>query len=134
MKLSNAARILVADIALYIVLAFLLTPAGQLETRNAAKVTVLGVVTLVLFFVGIFASIVALVLLFRRSSRAPLLAVIAGGLYFPVMLADQTGSFSSLRPPAAIAAIEWVEAIVALAAIGAGVWIFREDDARSATR
>jgi hypothetical protein len=125
MKLSNAAKILAADIALYVVLAFLLTPAGQLETRNAAKVTVLGLVTLVLFFVGIFASIVALVLLFRRSRRAPLLAVIAGVLYFPVMLADQTGSFSSLRPPAAIAAIEWGEAIVALVAIGVAFWTLR---------
>jgi hypothetical protein len=125
MKFTTAAKILAADLALFLVLGFLLTPAGQLETRSPSKVTVLGIVTLVVYFVGLFAAIVALVLLFRRSRRAPLLTVIAGVLYFPVMLADQTGAFSSLRPPAAITAVEWVEAIVALAAIVVGGWMSR---------
>lgn len=125
MKLSNAAKILAADLALYVVLGILLTPAGQLETRSATKVTVLGIVTLAVFFVGLLGAIFALVFLFRRSRRAPLLAVVAGVLYFPVMLADQTGHFSSLRPPAAIAGVEWVQAIVALALIGVGGWLTR---------
>lgn len=125
MKLSNGAKILAADLALFLVLGFFLTPAGQLETRSPSKVTVIGVVTLVVYFVGLFAAIVALALLFRRSRRAPLPAVIAGVLYFPVLLADQTGAFSSLRPPAAIAGVEWVEAIVALAAVGIGGWMTR---------
>ena len=125
MKLSNRAKILAADLALFLVLGFLLTPAGQLETRSPSKVTVLGIVTLVVYFVGLFAAIVSLALLFRRSRRAPLVAVIAGILYFPVLLADQTGAFSSLRPPAAIAGVELVEAIVALAAVGIGGWMTR---------
>jgi hypothetical protein len=123
MKVTNLAKILAAILALFLVLGFLLTPAGQLETRSPSKVTVLGVVTLVVYFVGLFAAIAALVLLFRRSRRAPLLAVIAGVLYFPVMVADQSGAFSSLRPPAAISGVEWVEAIVALAAVGLGAWM-----------
>jgi hypothetical protein len=127
MKLPMAAKILAADLALFLVLGFLLTPAGQLETRSPSKVTVLGTVTLVVYFVGLFAAIVALVFLFRRSRRAPLLAVIAGVLYFPVMLADQTRAFSSLRPPAAIAGVEWVEAIVALAAVSVGGWMTRRN-------
>jgi hypothetical protein len=53
--------------------------------------------------------------------------VIAGVLYFPVMLADQTGNFSSLRPPAAIAGIELVQAVMALAAIGVGLWILKRN-------
>lgn len=104
MKLSNAAKILAADLALYVVLGILLTPAGQLETRSATKVTVLGIVTLAVFFVGLLGAIFALVFLFRRSRRAPLLAVVAGVLYFPVMLADQTGTSRAfgrrLRSPA----------------------------------
>jgi hypothetical protein len=127
MKLSNAAKILAADLALYVVLGILLTPAGQLETRSATKVTVLGIVTLLVALFGLVAAIVALFFLFRRSRRAPLLAVIAGVLYFPVMLADQTGNFSSLRPPAAIAGIELVQAIVALAAIGIGFWMLQRN-------
>lgn len=120
-------KILAADLALYVVLGILLTPAGQLETRSATKVTVLGIVTLAVFFVGLLGAIFALVFLFRRSRRAPLLAVIAGVLYFPVMLADRTGNFSSLRPPAAIAGIELVQAIVALAAIGIGFWMLQRN-------
>ena len=123
MKLSNLAKILAAVIALFLIFGFLLTPAGQLETRSPSKVTVLGIVTLVVYFIGLFAAIAALVLLFRRSRRAPLLAVTAGVLYFPVMVADQSGGFSSLRPPAAISDVEWVEAIVALAAVGVGAWM-----------
>jgi hypothetical protein len=69
MKLSNAAKILAADLALYVVLGILLTPAGQLETRSATKVTVLGIVTLAVFFVGLLGAIFALVFLFRRSRR-----------------------------------------------------------------
>jgi hypothetical protein len=67
MKLSNAAKILAADLALYVVLGILLTPAGQLETRSATKVTVLGIVTLVVALFGLVAAIVALFFLFRRS-------------------------------------------------------------------
>jgi len=123
MKVINTTKILAAVLVVFLVLGFLLTPAGQLETRSPSKVTILGIVTLVVYFVGLFAAIAALVLLFRRSRRAPLLAVIAGVLYFPVMVADQTGAFSSLRPPAAISGVEWVEAIVALAAVGVGAWM-----------
>jgi len=125
MKLSNAVKILAADLALFLVLGFLLTPAGQLETRSPSEVTILGIFTLIVYFVGLFAAIAALALLFRSSRRAPLAAAIAGALYFPVRLADQTGAFSSLRPPAAIAGVEWAEAIVALAAVGVGGWMTR---------
>jgi hypothetical protein len=71
--------------------------------------------------------------LFRASSRAPLLAIIAAGLYFPAALADQTGHFSSLPPPNAIAAIELVQAVVAILAIAFGIWVLRSDGTSSPT-
>jgi len=43
------------------------------------------------------------------------------------MPADQTGNFTSLRPPTAIAGIELAQAIVALAAIGIGFWMLQRN-------
>jgi hypothetical protein len=133
MRLSTAPKLLAAGLVVYVILDILLTPAGQLETRPVAQVTGLGIVTLALLFIGLIAGIVALVLLFRASPRAPLLAIIAAGLYFPAALADQTGHFSSLRPPSAIAASELVQAVVAILAIAFGISVLRSGSTRSPT-
>jgi len=96
----------------------LLTPPAGLETRDPAKVTGLGYAVLGLLFIGLALGIVALVLLFQTSRRALTVAIVAGLLYLPVFLSEQAGRFSALRPPAAIQAVEWVQAIIAVIVIG----------------
>jgi hypothetical protein len=102
-----------------------LTPLGGFETRDPAKVHAVGVAGLALLFLGLALSIVALVLLFRRSGRAPMVAIVAALLYYPAFLTEQTGTFSSLTAPTAIERIEVVQAIVAAGAIGVGIWMLR---------
>jgi hypothetical protein len=121
-KLSIAAKLLVPALVAYIVLDVLLTPAGRLETRPVAEVTVIGFITLGLLFVGLVLALISLVLLYRRSRRAAVVAIVAAALYFPAALVDQTGLFSSLRPPTAIARLELAQAVVALVVIGLGAW------------
>ena len=133
-KLSNAAKLLALALTAYIVCDVLLTPPAQLETRNPAYVTGVGVASLALLFVGLALSIVALVLLFRRSGRSPIIAIVAALLFFPAFLAEQTSHFSSLKAPAAIEAVEWVQAAIAVIAIGLGLWLFRGGTAKTTTR
>ena len=125
MKLSNAQRILALTLVAYIVLDVLLTPPARIETRNPALVTGLGVVTLVLLFIGLALSILALVLLIRGSGRVPMTAIVAALLYLPAPLVELTGHFSSLKPPAAIASIEVIQAVVAITVVGVSLWVLR---------
>jgi len=60
---------------------------------------------------------VSLVLLFYRPRRSPILAIIAGILYFPAFLAEQAGYFSSLRSPIAIETLEITQALVSIVMI-----------------
>jgi hypothetical protein len=124
-RLSRAGLILAIILVVYVVLDFLLTPLGGFETRDPAKVHIVGLAGLALLFVGLVLSIVALVLLFRRSGRGPMVAIVAGVLYYPAFLTELTGTFSSLSPPTAIARIELVQAVVAAIAIGAGFVMLR---------
>jgi hypothetical protein len=133
MKLANAARILAVALAAYIVCDILLTPPAGLETRDPAKVTGLGYSVLGLLFIGLALAIVALVLLFRRSRRAPVVAIVAAVLYLPAFLAEQAGLFSALRPPIAIQRVELAQAIIAIIAIGLGYWLLRTGTAKTTT-
>jgi hypothetical protein len=130
MKLSNASRILSVALAAYIVCDVLLTPPAGLETRDPAKVTGLGFAVLGLLFVGLALGIVALVLLFRRSRRAPMVAIVAAVLYLPAFVAERAGLFSALRPPIAIERVEWVQAVVAIIVVGLGFWLLRSETPR----
>ncbi len=125
MRLANAKRILAGTLVAYIICDVLLTPPAHLETRDPSHVTIVGIAALVLLFVGLALSVVALVLIFRGSRRSPVVAIVAALLYFPAPLTELTGHFSSLRPPTAIATLELVQAVVALVAIGAGLWTLR---------
>jgi uncharacterized membrane protein YozB (DUF420 family) len=116
---------LAVTLVAYVVCDILLTPPAGIETRNPADVTVLGIASLVLLFVGLALSIVALVLLFRGSRRSPMIAIVAGVLFLPAFLAEQTGHFSSLRAPTAIERIELVQVVVALLIIVFGFWMLR---------
>ena len=119
MRLAKAERILAVSLFLYIVIDILLTPLARLETRNPANITVLGVATLVALFVGLALSVVALVLLFRRSKYLSMVAVVAGVLYFPAAVAEWTGTFSSVGAPTAIQLLELAQAVVAVVVTGA---------------
>ena len=125
LKLSNPAKVLSLTLAAYVVCDVLLTPPAGLETRPVSHVTGLGFVVLGLLFVGLALAIVALVMVFRRSRRAPSTAIVAAVLYFPAVLAEQTGHFSSVHAPAAIETVELIQTAVALLVIGAGIWMLR---------
>jgi hypothetical protein len=124
-KQSNAERVLAVTLVAYVVCDILLTPAGGLETRDVAGVTVVGFATLALLFVGLALSILALVLLFRSPGRSPIVAIIAAVLYFPAPLVEQLGLFSRFQPPTAIARLELVQVVVAIIVIGVGLWVRR---------
>jgi len=132
MKLTNTSRALVVVLVAYIVLDILLTPLARIETRPVSHVTTLGFVTLGLLFAGFALSIVSLVLIFRGSRRAPVVAIVAAALFFPAGLAELTGHFSSYQPPTGIAWIEAAQAVVALFAIGIGISMLRTDMTRVA--
>ncbi len=117
MKLSGRARILAVVLVVYIVCDILLTPLGGLETRPAADVTTAGFITVGVLFVGLALSVASFVLLFYKPRRVPIVAILGALLYFPAFLADQTGYFSSLRPPSGIAVLEVVQALVAIVVI-----------------
>jgi hypothetical protein len=132
MRLTNASRALVIVLVAYVVLDILLTPVARIETRPVSHVTGLGFVTLGLLFAGLALSIVSLVLVFRGSRRAALVAIIAAVLFFPAPLAELTGNFSGLRPPTGIAWIEVAQTVVAVIAAGIGIWMLRIDTTRVA--
>jgi hypothetical protein len=125
LKLSNSTKVLGAALVAYVVFDILLTPLAHLETRPVAAVTGIGIASLGLLFAGLALAIIALVLLVRRSSRTAIVAMVAAVLILPAVLAEQTGHFSSFRPPTAIEVIELVQVVVVLIILGTGVWIQR---------
>ncbi len=127
-KRSRAEIGLAAALVAYIVCDVLLTPPAHLETRDPALVTAFGIATLVLLFIGLALSVVALVLIYRRWSRAPTVAIVAA---IPAPLTELTGHFSSLRAPAAIAALEVLQAIVAVIVIVVGLQALRMEPKQS---
>ena len=129
MKFSNQARVHGVSLAAYIVCDILLTPPAHLETRPPARVTAIGDVVLGLLFVGLALAILALVMLVRRSRRAPAVAMVAAVLFLPAFIAEQTRSFSALNPPAAIEAIEVVQVLVVVVVVVAALWLFRSSEA-----
>ena len=126
MKPSGRLRILLALLVIYILSDVLLTPLGGLETRPPAQVTTLGLATLGLLFAGLTLGVVSLVLLFYRPRRSPILAIIAGILFFPAFLTEQVGYFSSLRPPIAIETLEIIQAIVSIVMILMALSVHRQ--------
>jgi CHASE2 domain-containing sensor protein len=113
-------KILGVTLVVYIALDILLTPVAGFETRPVSRVTAVGFVVLGLLFMGLVLGIISLVMLVRRSPRVGTTAIVAAVLYFPAVIAEQTGHFSALRPPAAIELIELLQAAVALVLVGVG--------------
>jgi hypothetical protein len=125
MRVSRAATTLAGTLATYIVCDVLLTPIAGIETRPVAKVTGVGFAVLGLLFAGLALAIVALVLLFRRSPRSPILAIVASVLYLPAFATEQAGHFSAVTAPLGIQRVEFVQAIVAVIAVGLSLWVLR---------
>ncbi len=125
MRLPKTDWILATTLVAYIVCDVLLTPPAGLETRNPARVTGVGIAALVLLFVGLALSILALVLLFRRSRRTPIVAIIAVVLFLPAFLTEQTGNFSSLHPPTSIERIEIIQMVVVVLSLVASAGLLR---------
>jgi hypothetical protein len=125
LNLSRAAWVLAVALVAYVVADVLLTPPAGLETRNPARVTAVGIATLVLLFLGLALGIIALVLLLRGSRRAPIVAIIASLLFVPAFVAEQTHKFSSLRPPAAIESVEVVQILIVLAIVVSSFLLWR---------
>jgi CHASE2 domain-containing sensor protein len=119
-------KVLGVTLVVYIVLDVLLTPVAGFETRPVSKVTAVGIDVLALLFAGLALGVVSLVMLLRRSPRAGAFAIVAAVLYFPAVIAEQTGHFSDVRPPAAIERIELLQAAVALVLVGVGFWSRRQ--------
>jgi len=82
--------------------------------------------TLGLIFAGLALNIACLVLTLKRYRRSPALGIIGSILFFPAMIADQTGQFSNLSPPTGIIYVEIVEAIVAVSIIVLGTLLLQE--------
>jgi hypothetical protein len=131
MRFSSAQRRLGGALVAYVVADVLLTPPAHLETRDPALVTTVGIAALVLLFLGLVLSIVAVLLLFRRSTRAPIAGLAAGVLFLPAPLTEVTGHFSSLHPPAAIAAVEVVQTVVALVVVWISASLLRQQTSKS---
>jgi hypothetical protein len=129
MKPSGRSRILLVLLVIYSLSDILLTPLGGLETRPPAQVTTFGLATLGLLFAGLALGVVSLVLLFYRPRRSPILAIIAGILYFPAFLTEQAGYFSSLRPPIAIETLEIIQALVSIVVILMALSVHRQKTA-----
>jgi hypothetical protein len=125
MRFSRAATTLAGTLATYVVCDVLLTPIAGIETRPVAKVNGIGFAVLGLLFVGLVLGVIALILVFRRSERAPIIAIVAAVLYLPAFAAEQTGHFSSVTAPLGIQRIEFVQAIVVVIAIGLSLWVLR---------
>jgi len=125
MKFLAARWPLTVALAAYVVCDVLLTPPAGLETRPVARVTPLGFVVLGLLFVGLLLAVVALVLLWRGSSRAEIVAIVAALLYYPATIAEQTGHFSAVKAPAAIETVELVQVVVAAIVAGLAIRVLQ---------
>jgi hypothetical protein len=120
-KLTKEANFMARLVIIYVIADFLLTPLGGLETRPISQITSIGFATLALLFTGLALSILCLILTLQHNRRAPVDGIIGSMLYFPAAVADQTGLFSSLPPPAGITYVEVAEAVVAIGIIILGV-------------
>ena len=129
MKPSGRSRTLLLFLVIYVVSDILLTPLGGLETRPPAQVTTLGLAALGLLFAGLALAVVSSVLLFYKPRKSPMIAIIAGILYFPAFLTEQAGYFSSLRPPIAIETLEIIQALVSIVMILMALSVHRQKTA-----
>jgi hypothetical protein len=127
MKLSSNGKILVILLIVVVVCDIFLTPLGGLETRSISNTTSVGFATLAILFVGLALTVASLFLLFRKARLASILAIIGSLCFFPALVADQTGLFSSQHAPVAIVDLELVTAVILIAVLFLASKVYREN-------
>lgn len=118
MVLSSKAQVLAILLVLFVICDILLTPLGGLETRSISNTTTVGLVTLVFLFIGLALNVASLITLFRKPKLAPTLAIIGSICFFPAIIADQTGLFSTQQRPIAISYLEIFTGLLLIVVIG----------------
>ena len=130
MALSRKAQVLAILLVVFVICDILLTPLGGLETRSISNTTTIGLATLVFLFIGLTLNVGSLIALFRRPQLAPTLAIIGSIFFFPAIIADQSGLFSTQQRPAAISYLEIFTGILLIAVIGLA-WMIRVETTAS---
>lgn len=77
----------------------------------------MGFVSVGSLFVGLVLAAVSIWQLFGSPRRASVFAIVGAILYLPAFVADETGLFSMLRAPGAIAGLEAIQVLVAIIVI-----------------
>ncbi len=130
MAISTKAKILAILLVVSVICYILLTPLGGLETRSFSNITTTGLATLGLLFLGLALNLASLVTIFRKPRIAPTLAIIGSIFFFPAIIADQIGNFSTLAHPIAISYLEIFTGILLIVVIGLA-WMMRVEVAAS---
>ncbi len=130
MALSSKAQILAVLLVVFVICDILLTPLGGLETRSISNTTTTGFATLAFLFIGLALNVASLITLFRKPRLAPTLAIIGSICFFPALLADQAGLFSTQQRPIAISYLEIFTGSLLIVVIGLA-WMIRVEIATS---
>jgi hypothetical protein len=90
-----------------VVLAVLLSPLG-FERRPSADLTIVGFVPIGAVALGVVLDVAAVILLFRGSRRAAVVAIIGSVAFLIPSVTDKAGAFFSLPAPPVISVLEYV--------------------------
>jgi hypothetical protein len=122
-KTSPLMAALKVTIVIYIAVNILLTPLGGYTSSPAtnAREASWGVLAVTLLFLCIVLSTVSLLLMRHWPRWAAALAGTGAALYYPALLADSVGPFSTQEPPRYIFLLEagqtWVALVLAFLAL-----------------
>ena len=125
MELSRHGRNLAIGLVAALFLGFLL---GGIETRPYSTATTLGLIGIILSTIGVVLNLASIGLLFRkaRARIASILAIVGSILFFPILLADQAGLYSSLSLPSGISAVELLMIPVLVVVLFLASRVYRE--------
>ena len=125
MELSRHGRNLAIGLVAALCLGFLL---GGIETRPYSTATTLGLIVLIASSIGVVLNLASIALLFRkaRARIASILAIVGSLLFFPTLLADQAGLYSSLPLTSGISAVELLMIPVLVAVLFLASRVYRE--------
>jgi len=116
---------LVVALVVNVLLIILLTPLG-FETRPQSALKLVGFIAIGTIFTGLILDLASIGLLFRRVRLASMLAVIGAILFFPVIFADQIGSFFSLPTPPVISTLEYIFVVALVVTLFLTSKVYRE--------
>lgn len=125
-RLSSNGKLLAILLVVFVFCDILLSPIG-FETRgsailsNAASLPWFG-----LLIGGLILNILALIILFFRARISSILTLVGSPVYIAVLLGDQAGLVTSIRPPVLITDVEVVTFFVLLAVLFFASRLYRE--------